>query len=178
MGQIFVQDNFFDLDTLNKIQQEVTSIEFGIREKSDVNNELASSRYYFEHALSTESDVAKEVTKLIQKYFYRKVDTYNKEKPHQINYFLSNPKEAIPHKDTPHPELDIDYNCLIYLKGEHLLNNGTGFYAMNKLKELELSIHVGFKCNRAIFFSSDVYHTPLQWAGNGSFRYSICNFFT
>lgn len=33
MSQIFVQDNFFDIDTLNKIQQEVTSIEFGIREK-------------------------------------------------------------------------------------------------------------------------------------------------
>ena len=177
MGQIFVQDNFFDLDTLNKIQQEVTSTEFGIREKSDVNNELASSRYYFEHPLSTESDVAKEVTKLIQKYFYRKVDTYNKEKPHQINYFLSNPKEAIPHKDTPHPELDIDYNCLIYLKGEHLLNNGTGFYE-NINNQLQLNTHIGFKENRAILFNGNIYHSPLQWAdNNSSFRYCIANFF-
>ena len=64
MGQIFVQDNFFDLDTLYKIQQEVVSIDFATREKANVNNELASSRYYLEHPLSLESDVAKEVRKL------------------------------------------------------------------------------------------------------------------
>ena len=58
------------------------------------------------------------------------------------------------------------------MHGPESINNGTGFY-----KDNELNIHVGFKPNRAIFFSSDVWHTPLQWTGNGSFRYSICNFF-
>ena len=177
MGQIFVQDNFFDLDTLYKIQQEVVSIDFATREKANVNNELASSRYYLEHPLSLESDVAKEVRKLIQKYFYREVDTHNKNKSHQINYFLSNPKEAIPHKDTPHPELDIDYNCLIYVKGEFLLNNGTGFYE-NINGELQLNTHIGFKENRAILFNGNIFHSPLQWADdNSSFRYCIANFF-
>ena len=64
------------------------------------------------------------------------------------------------------------------MHGEESTNNGTGFYHEVSPGNLELSMHIGFKHNRAIFFSSDVYHSPLQWAGNGSFRYSICNFFT
>ena len=85
--------------------------------------------------------------------------------------------------DKPRPHTDqvigATHQCLIYMHGEESTNNGTGFYHYNMSPEnLELSIHAGFRQNRAIFFSSDVYHSPLQWAGNGSFRYSICNFFT
>jgi len=83
--------------------------------------------------------------------------------------------------DKPRPHTDekmgATHQCLIFMCGEESTNNGTGFYSEKNLDELELSIHVGFKKNRAIFFSSDVFHSPLQWAGNGSIRYSICNFF-
>ena len=41
----------------------------------------------------------------------------------------------------------------------------------------QISLHVGYKHNRAKFFSADNYHSPLQWSGNGSVRYSINNFF-
>jgi len=91
MGKIFVQDDFFNLETLQKIHQEVISIEFSPREKQDIQNKLASSRHYLEHPLSSESKLAKEVRRLIKKYFFKEVDTYNKDKPHQIIYFLSNP---------------------------------------------------------------------------------------
>jgi hypothetical protein len=61
--------------------------------------------------------------------------------------------------------------------GPESINNGTGFFERREKGPGQISLHVGFKHNRAIFFSADNYHSPLQWSGNGSFRYSINNFF-
>ena len=86
------------------------------------------------------------------------------------NYFLSFPNTpAIPHDD------DGLFNCLIYLLGDTKINNGTGFYELNKDK-LSLHTHIGFKENRAIFFSSSIWHSPLQFAGDSSPRYVLANF--
>jgi|TARA_R100000781_G_C4016493_1_gene105516 hypothetical protein len=127
--------------------------------------------YWHTHTIPNNCDVQNQIKKLIGKKF--KFDVLN---------FSNSVYTMVGANDVPRPHIDksekVKYQCLIFMHGEESTNNGTGFYTINKLKELELSIHVGFKCNRAIFFSSDVYHTPLQWAGNGSFRYSICNFFT
>ncbi len=127
--------------------------------------------YWHTHELPNNCDVQNQIKNLIDKKF-----KFNTSSFYQTLYTM------VGANDVPRPHIDeseqIKYQCLIYMHGEESTNNGTGFYHINELKnELELSIHIGFKCNRAIFFSSDVYHAPLQWAGNGSFRYSICNFF-
>ena len=59
--------------------------------------------------------------------------------------------------------------------GDKLINNGTGFY--EKLNdEYQLHTHIGFKENRAIFFDSTKWHSPLQFAGNSTPRYVMANF--
>ena len=70
-------------------------------------------------------------------------------------------------------------NVLFTLKDPHLAN-GTGFYTPDPKNELKfyLNLNVGFKENRAIFFSSDNWHSSMQWSGESSWRYSIANFMT
>ena len=69
-----------------------------------------------------------------------------------------------------------DINCLVYLKGNHLLNSGTGFY--NKVgNEFVLNTHVGFKENRAIIFDSKIRHCSLQFNENTDSRFVMANFF-
>ena len=55
-----------------------------------------------------------------------------------------------------------------------LINNGTGFYEKEK-EGLTLHTHIGFKENRAIFFDSTIYHSPLLFAGNSGPRYAMAN---
>ena len=86
------------------------------------------------------------------------------------NYFLSFPNTpAIPHEDGG------EYNCLIYIVGDKLINNGTGFYEKLNNK-YHLHTHIGFKENRAIFFNSQIDHSSLQFAGNSTPRYVMANF--
>ena len=65
------------------------------------------------------------------------------------------------------------FNCLIYLKGQEITYNGTGFYHNDNL-----NTYIGFVENRAIFFNGcDVYHTCLQGLGESSVRYTLGVFY-
>ena len=73
----------------------------------------------------------------------------------------------------PHLDNIPKYNCIVYLKGEPLTYNGTGFYNKGNL-----NTYVGFVENRALFFNGrDVYHTDLQALGPSSPRYSLTIFY-
>ena len=62
---------------------------------------------------------------------------------------------------------------LFFVKGEPLLNNGTGFFIDGKL-----SSHIGFVENRALFFNgSKIWHTDLQGLGESSPRYTLNIFY-
>ena len=133
--------------------------------------ETHQGTYWHTHTLPNNCDVQVEIKKLIKEKFNFKVSK-----------FIESAYTMVGASDKPRPHTDkscnVTHQCLIYMHGEESTNNGTGFYHEVSPEQLELSIHVGFKCNRAIFFTSDVIHSPLQWSGNGSFRYSIGNFFT
>ena len=92
-------------------------------------------------------------------------------KSSEHNYFLSTRhKESTPHNDS-----NCDVNCLVYLKGKHLVNSGTGFW--DKVDEnYVLNSHVGFKENRAIIFDSKIIHCSLQFNENCGSRYAMSNF--
>ena len=72
-----------------------------------------------------------------------------------------------------HTDTESEYNFLLYIKGEPLFNNGTGFYVNG-----ELSSHVGWVENRAIFFNGNhIAHTDLQALGQSEARYTLNIFF-
>jgi len=171
-NNIHIQDNFFDDDFFVRLQKEIVLLNFNSRladfkkNNPDDDSNNIYQRNYHHVAIYEDALVYQEVTKKIKKYFNFSV------KGMTSNYFLSFPNTpAIPHKDRS------IYNCLIYLVGDKLINNGTGFYEMIE-EEYILNTHVGFKENRAIFFDSKITHSPLQFAGNSTPRYVMANFIT
>jgi hypothetical protein len=165
VSKIFVQENFFDKQIYEDIVNQMINTEYD-PPSVDYRKALEGS-FWHKHELPQGCELQTEIKKLIKNYFN-----------HEVKEFVSPTLYTmVGASDKPRPHVDEagkpEFQCIIYMHGPESINNGTGFYSEN-----ELNIHVGFKPNRAIFFSSDVYHTPLQWNGNGSFRYSICNFFT
>jgi len=169
LSKVFIEENFFPLDIYNKIVQQLYSVEYNPPDKNKTEEHKGS--YWHKHKLPNGCDVQKQMVKLIQEKFNFIISEFVRSSIYTMVGASDRPR---PHTDAA---MGATHNCLIYMHGEESTNNGTGFYHRTGTGELELSIHVGFKHNRAIFFSSDVIHSPLQWAGNGSFRYSICNFF-
>ena len=169
MSKIFIQENFFPLNIYNEIVHQMLNVEYSPPNINKIQEHEGS--YWHTHILPNQCDVQKQISSLIFKNF-----NFNVLKFKESSYTMVGASD----KPRPHTDMEetVTHQCLIYMYGEETANNGTGFYHKKPQGEYELSIHVGFKCNRAIFFTSDVSHSPLQWAGNGSFRYSICNFFT
>ena len=169
MSQVFVKENFFDNNVYLEVVNEMVSVTYAAPSKKNIK--LHEGSYWHTHHLPDNCSLQLEVKKLIKKHFKYNI----------INFVEPSSYTMVGAADKPRPHNDENtgakFQCLIYMHGPESVNNGTGFYHKKENDELELSIHVGFKPNRAIFFSSDVWHTPLQWNGNGSFRYSICNFF-
>ena len=163
MKNIYVQDSFFKPEIFEKVQKEVVSTELSARYKDHSNNIYQRNYHYVE--LDSNVLLCKIIKKNIKKYF-----GFNDIKNMVTNYFLSFPNTpAIPHKD------DCEYNCMIYVVGETIMNNGTGFYELENDNAV-LHTHIGFKPNRAVFFDSRIIHSPLQFAGNSTPRYLITNF--
>ena len=166
-NNIYVQDNFFDSKFLQTLQKELLTLEFESRyhDQSGGGETSVYQRNYHQVKLHKNAPVVLELIKLIKIHF-----NFLSLKEIQSFYFLSFPNTpAIPHKDNS------DFNCLIYLLGDPLMNNGTGFY-IDQGEEKILNSHIGFKENRAIFFDSETYHSPLQFSGNSSPRYVMANF--
>jgi len=170
-NNIYVQDNFFDKEFFKQLKSEVVTLQFNSR-YNDIDqseDELAKhndqQRNWHHYPLENNAGVVQEVIKKCTHYFH-----LQNIKSIQSTYLLSFPNTPpIPHTDDA-----TEHNCLIYLVGDKLINNGTGFYEKEK-ENLTLHTHIGFKENRAIFFDSTLYHSPLLFAGNSSPRYAMAN---
>jgi len=161
-NNIYVQDNFFDSKFIQTLQKELLTLDFQYRFST---SESVYNRNYHHVELTEDAPAVQEVTRQLKKHF-----NFSSIKHMESFYFLSFPNTpAIPHQD------HADFNCLIYLLGNPLINNGTGFY-IDQGEEQILNSHVGFKENRAIFFDAKIYHSPLQFAGNSTPRYVMANF--
>ena len=172
MNSIFVQDNFFENDIFQKIKLEIPTVEF-----TPPPNETRAyqSSYWFDHKLPVMCEVQILIYKNIKLYFNKEVDL-NCVSDVDCMYTMSNAKDH----PRPHTDGSATHQCLIYIKGDSHLANGTCFYTRYPEDTLKfhLNLNVGFKENRAVFFSSDNWHSPMQWSGPSSWRYSIANFMT
>jgi len=173
MSKVFVQENFFDTETYKIITEEMIRLEYKPPEQSDINN--LKSCYWHYHQLPEECEVQIEIKKLVKKYFFYEIQKFTSPSIYTMVGAADHPK---PHRDNIGDNVP-KYQLIVYMLGPESINSGTGFYDVGEVQghHGEISVHVGFKPNRAIFFSSETIHSPLQWAGNGSFRYSINNFF-
>ena len=154
-------DNFLDDKTLKDLQNKLTKIEYS--ESKDKHGRVYGRR----HTFFGEHHKSDPVIKLIKQYFF----------PHRNlvadsihAHIRDNSKEPLFHVDV---ENNVCANFLFFVKGEPLLNNGTGF-----MKNDQLSSHIGFVENRALFFNgSKILHSDLQSFGDSSPRYTLNIFF-
>jgi hypothetical protein len=168
---LIVKDNFFSKEVHNKILMDLSKLKFANRSKIDSIGKAKDNPYqkiYFSVQLTPDYFVVKEIFNFLHNNFKFKL----KSKEHA--YFLSTKHQEM----TPHIDELADLNCLIYLKGEEIVNSGTGFFEKQENGAVVLNRHIGFKENRAIIFDPKIYHTSLQYNKDAKMRYVMANFFT
>ena len=164
-GFIYVVDNFFDEDYFNNFKNYVIQQNYPPRtnDYSGVNNKL-----YHHIVLDKKSDHCQHTYKTIKKHFECEVKTEYA----QSFLFLSFGHE----KATIHSDPCL-YNCMVYVQGEDILQNGTSFYVKDKEKKFVLHSVIGFKENRAVLFDGSILHASSQYMDSSKPRHIMTNFF-
>tara|TARA_R100001015_G_C4521657_1_gene90500 strand:+ start:107 stop:607 length:501 start_codon:yes stop_codon:yes gene_type:complete len=152
---IQIKDNFLNEKEFKILYNNVDKVSYV--PKVDIEGRNYGFRYEF-----GENSDNQWLLKKIKKQFFPNTNL----KPNGcMHYHLRHNHEKV----LAHTDPNDDYCFILYLKGEELVYNGTGFYHENNL-----NTYVGFVENRAIFFDGkNNLHTDLQALGESSFRYTI-----
>ena len=153
-------DDFLGEDTLKSLQDTITKVEY--QEVKNPEGQLYGSRHTFPKSFHNDP-----LLKLIKQYFF----PHRNLEPISVSAHLrENNKEPLFHTDDDKGNVA---NFLLFVKGEPLLNNGTGFMHDN-----QLASHIGFVENRALFFNGmKIPHSDLQSFGESSQRYTLNIFY-
>ena len=152
-------DNFLEKETLTSLQNNLITLEYK-RVFTNAKN-LYGMRHTFPRSFHDDP-----LLKIIKQYFF----PYRNLEPISVCAHIRKNKEPLFHVDS---DLGNVANFLLFVKGEPLLNNGTGFLYNN-----ELSSHIGFIENRALFFNgSKILHSDLQSFGDSSERFTLNIFY-
>ena len=153
-------DDFLEDDTLKSLQDTVTKLKY--YEVKNPEGQIYGMRHTFDTSIHNDP-----LIKLIKQYFF----PHRNLEPIAVSAHLrENNKEPLFHTDDDKGNVA---NFLLFVKGESLLNNGTGFMHDNKL-----SSHIGFVENRALFFNGmKIPHSDLQSFGDSSNRYTLNIFY-
>ena len=154
---IQIKDNFLEKEELKVITDNVSKIDYQAMINKDGN-------YGFRHAFPQDNK-NKWLFEKIKKQFFPNI---NLEMALSSYHWRHNKDKVMAHTDS-----ERDFNFILYLKGEELIYNGTGFYYKNNL-----NTYIGFVENRAIFFDGkNNLHTNLQALGPSSGRHTINIFY-
>jgi len=154
-------DNFLSIETLESLQETFINLKYS--EVKNPEGQTYGQRHTFPHSFHTDP-----LLTLIKDYFF----PHRNLVPISVSAHLrQNNKEPLFHVDVDKNNVA---NFLLFVKGESLLNNGTGF-----MTGKSLSSHIGFIENRALFFNgSKIPHSDLQSFGDSSERYTLNIFYT
>ena len=153
-------DNFLSIETLESLQETFINLKYS--KVKNPEGQTYGQRHTFPHSFHTDP-----LLTLIKDYFFPHRNLF----PISVSAHLrQNNKEPLFHVDV---DKDNVANFLLFVKGESLLNNGTGF-----MTGKSLSSHIGFIENRALFFNgSKIPHSDLQSFGDSSERYTLNIFY-
>lgn len=164
-NSLIIKDNFFNNKIYNQILFDISRCVFTNRNTTvKKEHQNVAQRIYFNFSLDFNHFAVKEIKNILKNMGFNI-------KSFEHNYLLSTKHKGA----TPHTDFNNDLNCLVYLKGDQLMNNGTGFYDKVN-KDYVLNSQIGFKENRAIIFDSKIYHCSLQFEENSGPRYIMSNF--
>ena len=160
---ISIKDNFIEPDIFKSIYEKIPLYHYSgdlHRYAADVGKR--------EHHLFFSKDVEPEIADYIRKKCEK---LYNKNfKENYCTYTMVQRSKPMVHCDAGE---FTTHQIIVYIRGDVGLHRGTGFY-IEKNNKYELNTHIGFNENRAIFWYSPVFHSPLLWNDeNKSKRFSI-----
>lgn len=149
---IKIIDNFFEEEKLNQIVNHIKkNVVFTPQYFEDATEKTIETFYGNRFILNKDKKLLNIFIKQAEKKFSLKI----KKIYPWCGIDLRNMKIFQPHTDDYH---GIKLNVLVMLDGPIGVSTGTCFFTENELSENELDIHVGFRPNRAVLFSSDRMH--------------------
>jgi len=153
-------DNFLSKETLQSLQNTLTDLNY--IKVDNPQGQVYGFRHTFPKSFHNDP-----LLKLIKQYFFPHRDL----EPISVSaHSRQNNEEPLFHVDDDKGNVA---NFLLFVKGEPLLNNGTGFMHNN-----QLSAHIGFVENRALFFNGmKIPHSDLQSFGDSSNRFTLNIFY-
>ena len=158
---IFSVENFLSAPELFELQDNLLKLDYVHLNREDEEN----THYGFGCNLNPNENKIKELVKKVKKTFHPHTDLKISQSRAHLRY---NNNKPLPHVDYGY------YAFLLYVRGESLFNNGTGFYT----DEGNLYHHIGFKENTALFFNANkIFHTTLQSFGESTARYCVNIFY-
>ena len=166
---IHIKDNFLDKEIYKLIYNKIPFYIYdkvGTLEPKDnkvVKEENSELKHLF-YGAAVEKNIADHIREKCEKLYNKKF------KENYTSYTMVARTTPMVHRDI---SKYASHQIIIYIRGDESLHRGTGFYVKNNDVH-ELNTHVGFKKNRAIFWESSTYHSPLIWSDqNQSKRFSI-----
>ena len=156
---INIRDNFLDKNTFNKLYDKVPYLRY----KPDEYVIDGVPHIWF--SAKAEPQLGEAIKEKCEKAFNKKLHlTF-------FGYTMVATVEPIVHCD--YNKDTTSHQIIIYIKGNTDLQKGTGFFLKNE-DGLQLNTQIGFKENRAIFWDSRAYHSPLNFsAEDKTKRFSI-----
>ena len=169
-----VIDDFLPQKYFNKLKKISQQISWG--PYTDYLDADAPNKHkWFYRNIGDDKELKDVLIKHIRNKTIFKIDDFN-----LLHITLVPKGEAWPHQDLGK---NFKHQMVLYIDGDVDMNKGTGFYvpsyrcnAINLQNqdqdpyyddtEVTLNTAVGFYANRAIFFKSGVWHTPLVYASN------------
>jgi hypothetical protein len=150
-------DNFLPQKYFNKLKNISQQISWGSIGLYDPTEPLTHK--WFSRNVIDDDELKNILIKNIRNKTLFKVDDFN-----LLHITLVPKREAWPHTDTGD---NFKHQMVLYVDGDADMNKGTGFYVPSDTGII-LNTAVGFYGNRAIFFDSGVWHTPLVYASNNA----------
>ena len=159
---IKIIDDFFEKETLKKIQHHIThKLMFSPRYLAGTFEKTKENYYGDRYDLKINSDLFNLFIKRSETKFKIKI------KKAIGGIDMRNLDNFKPHTDDDQAKL----NVLVMLKGLTEVTNGTVFYT-----DGQLDVHVGFRENRALMFPSNKLHSPHKSEQLGMRRYTASIF--
>ena len=169
---IQIKDNFLNKKDYERVAHEAANINFNPRSLGLGDD--PRHVWFTEPASQEVKDILK---KNVSNYF--KVEITNLRVCHYTFVFKS-PTQAEVHSDFDEGN---DFQVILYIQGNSSVHSGTGFYievpaSKDKDKDFVLNNHVGFKENRIVSWTPNVYHAPLSFDDQFKPRISLIAQFT
>ncbi len=158
---IRIKDNFFSEKDFNLIKNVSKKINFGA-----VNIRYTNQNNHVFFTTGAPQEICDIVYKIVSNFFKIKILDM---RLCQYSLVAKSSKIEVHNDKSEHT----NFQTILYIDGDEDIHCGTGFYIEKGKDSFELNSHIGFRPNRIVSWSSNVYHAPLSFTDSYKKRISL-----